>query len=169
MPEFTDFVRKPFKISAVQITEENIDELCELIGHKVVETAPGRKFILVNRRIVHHTQRAAIGWWVTTMDDNLRCYPDKVFTRQFMEYDDVWEPHLEEPRPSYSDEDTSPVEVIEEAAAKTEETLASTGTPANDIHEAAADEGQPSNADEDAADEALAAIADAQAQAAEEA
>lgn len=186
MPEFTEFIRKPFKIKAVQITEENIEDLCELIGLEVKTKDDGTPYIKVNRKVVPYTHQASPGWWVTEMGDQLRCYPDRVFTRQFTEHNEAWEESgwLEEEKPQHNKPESKPeiksepeeIDISEtetegdgpnigDVAALTEETLASTGTPSNNIHEAGVDEDLPSNEDEDAADEALAAIADAQAEA----
>lgn len=81
--EFETFVRMPFTIQATQVTEENIDELCKLVGHEVKKKADGTRYIVVNRKIVPQGYRAYIGWWVTQMGDNLRVYPNKVFEDQF--------------------------------------------------------------------------------------
>lgn len=97
MQEYTAFIRKPFKIEAVQITEENIQELAELLGGSVQEKK-GRPFIMCNRKVTPQSDRAQLGGWITVMDNNLRVYPDKVFRRMFMEFTEEWEPHLEEPR-----------------------------------------------------------------------
>jgi hypothetical protein len=87
--EFSDFVRRPFAIQAVQITDENMEELCGLIGHEIKEKGTSR-FIVVNRRIVPQGNKAYVGWWVTQMGDNLRCYPNRIFTQQFVPMTDEW-------------------------------------------------------------------------------
>jgi hypothetical protein len=86
---FTEFVRKPFKIEAEQITNENMDEVCELIGHEV-RTQGESRYIVVNRRIVPNGYRAYAGWWITQMGDNFRCYPKRVFEDQFVPMSDEW-------------------------------------------------------------------------------
>lgn len=80
--KFDNFVRKPFAVKATRITEENIEEVAKLIGE--VRVKDGQKFIAVNRRIVPTVGRAFIGWYVTILDDNLRCYSPKIFRDQFL-------------------------------------------------------------------------------------
>ena len=92
--EFTPYTRRPFAIEAVQITEENIAELAELVGD--LEEKDGQKFIRINKRLVPNIHRAYVGWWVTRMEDNLRCYSDKIFNEQF-EPADVGEEALKLP------------------------------------------------------------------------
>jgi hypothetical protein len=82
--EFSQFVRRPFSVEAIQITEENMEEVAELIGR--VETAKGITFISLNRRLIPVVHRAYVGWWVTRLDDDFRCYSNKVFNSQFIAY-----------------------------------------------------------------------------------
>lgn len=79
---FEHFVRKPFVVKATRITEENIEEVAKLVGE--VRVKDGQKIIAINRRIVPNVGRAFIGWYVTILDDNLRCYSPKIFREQFM-------------------------------------------------------------------------------------
>ena len=79
---FNTYKRRPFVVQAVQITPENIEECAELIG-EVGYTPEGEAFIRVNKRIVPNINRAYAGWWITRMEDNLRCYNPKVFVAQF--------------------------------------------------------------------------------------
>jgi hypothetical protein len=113
--EFLKFVRKPFMIEAVQITEENMDELCKLIGHEVRPKGDTR-FIVVNKHIVPNGYRAYVGWWVTKMGDNLRCYPNRVFIDQFIPYGPEWESWFE-------DEDSDVSTQLEDEAESTRTVL----------------------------------------------
>ena len=84
--EFTTFVRKPFTVEAVEITEDNIGEIAELIGtlrHK----ENGTPYVAVNRRLVPNLFRVYVGFWMTKMGDgdNIRCYSRRVFNQQFIE------------------------------------------------------------------------------------
>lgn len=91
MVEFTDFVRQPFKIEAVQITDDNMDALAELLNSTVITTEDGTsQYISVNRKVVPQGSKAYVGWWVTIMGKKLRCYPNKIFTQQFTEMTDEW-------------------------------------------------------------------------------
>lgn len=80
----TPFVRKPFEVEAVQITEENIASLAKYIGdleHQEGDTP----YIKVDRRLVPNVFRVTPGFWMTRMGDNTRCYSDKIFTEQFVQ------------------------------------------------------------------------------------
>ena len=80
--EFTGtYTRKPFAVEAIEITEENIALLAPLLGE--LKEKDGVPFIALDKRIVPNIHRAFIGWWVTRMDDNLRCYSPKIFEEQF--------------------------------------------------------------------------------------
>lgn len=88
--EFTEFVRRPFKVEAIKITDENIHEIAEMIGEVKVHTKTKEKFILLDKRIVPSMARAYVGWWVTRFNDNLRVYSNKIFLEQFAVCDEGW-------------------------------------------------------------------------------
>lgn len=90
--EFIGHIRRPFVVQAVQITEENIDEVAALVGN-VVER-DGKKYISLDRRLVPNIRKAYIGWWITKLDDNIRCYSPKVFEAEFMQYTEEWDAWL---------------------------------------------------------------------------
>lgn len=81
--DFERFIRTPFQVKATKITEENIELVAELVGE--VREKNGEKYIALDRRIVPNVARAHVGWWVTVLGDNLRCYSPKVYKEQFME------------------------------------------------------------------------------------
>lgn len=82
MVEYNTYQRKPFYVEAVEITAENIEELAPLVGDfKKLED--GTPYILVDQRLVPNLHRAFIGYWITKMGDNVRCYANKIFTDQF--------------------------------------------------------------------------------------
>lgn len=81
--EFSTYTRKPFVVEATCITAENIEDVAKLIGD-IRTKDDGTPFIVVNRRIIPSISRVYIGYWLTQMGDNLRCYSDKVFTEQFI-------------------------------------------------------------------------------------
>lgn len=85
--ELTTFVRKPFTVEAVEITEANINELAEFIG--TVRTKDnGSPYIQVDRRLVPNVFRVYPGFWMTKMGDNIRCYSKRIFKEQFIESTD---------------------------------------------------------------------------------
>lgn len=80
--EFSQFIRKPFVVQAIEITEENMEDVAKYIG--TVRTKGDVTFIALDRRIVPNVSRAFVGWWLTILGDNYRCYAPKVFNEQFI-------------------------------------------------------------------------------------
>ena len=85
---FNPFVRRPFPVEAEVITAENIDAFAKLLGE--LKEKDGEKHILLDRRIIPQIKRAYIGWYVTKLDENYRCYSPKVFDREFVAMDEGW-------------------------------------------------------------------------------
>jgi hypothetical protein len=83
--EFTTFIRKPFKVQAIEITHDNIAEIAEMIGELRTDDK-GTPYISVNRRLVPNIFRAHIGYWVTIMgeDNNIRCLSRFIFYHHFV-------------------------------------------------------------------------------------
>lgn len=82
-PQFTEFVRKPFVVEAIEITRDNIEELAEHIGVFRVKD-DGTPYISVNRLLIQNVYRVYPGFWMTRMGDNIRCYSRKIFRDQFV-------------------------------------------------------------------------------------
>lgn len=82
--EFTEYVRKPFKIEAIEITEENISEVAQYVGD-LDETEDGTPFIRVDRSLVPGIPRVYLGFFMTRMGDYTRCYSRRVFFEQFVQ------------------------------------------------------------------------------------
>lgn len=82
--EFVTYVRKPFVIEAIEITDENISELADLIG-TLRKKPNGTIYIQVDRKLVPTVHRVYPGFWMTKMDDNIRCYARRTFLEQFVE------------------------------------------------------------------------------------
>lgn len=82
--EFTTFVRKPFIVEAVEVTEENIEEIAEHVG-TLRQKEDGTTYINVDRRLFPNIYRVYPGFWMTKMGDNIRCYSKQVFKKQFIE------------------------------------------------------------------------------------
>jgi len=83
--EMTSFVRKPFNVEAVEITTENIEELAEFIGTVKYKEGSGQPYIHVDKRLVPNIYKVYPGFWMTRMNDNIRCYSRKIFMEQFVE------------------------------------------------------------------------------------
>jgi hypothetical protein len=82
--EYTNFVRKPFVVEAVELTRENIEEAAEHVG--ILRTKrDGNPYIQVNPLLVPNVERVFLGFYMTRMGDNIRCYSKRVFNDQFTE------------------------------------------------------------------------------------
>ncbi len=82
--EFTTYVRKPFTVDAVEITEDNIAEIAERVG-TLRQKEDGTSYIQVNRRLVPNIYRVYPGFFMTELDGNVRCYSKRVFESLFVE------------------------------------------------------------------------------------
>jgi hypothetical protein len=82
--EFKSFIRKPFRVSAIEITVENIHELADLVG-EFKEDADSGPYIIADPEKVPTVNRVVPGYWITQMGKNLRCYSAKAFHEQFAE------------------------------------------------------------------------------------
>lgn len=85
--DFTTFVRKPFTVEAVEVTRENIAEIAPLVG-TLKEKDDGTPYIHVDKRLVPNIFRVYPGFWMTKMNDNIRCYSKRIFLEQFIENTD---------------------------------------------------------------------------------
>jgi hypothetical protein len=80
--EFTKFVRKPFFVEAIEITNENIAEIAPFVG-ELKEKPNGQPFIHVDKKKVPNVFRVYPGFWMTRMGDQVRVYAERVFKEQF--------------------------------------------------------------------------------------
>lgn len=96
--EFIKFIRRPFEVDALEITEENIREVAKLIAFGNVRKKDGAHFIIVDRRIIPGgIERVYPGWFLTKMGNNYRCYAPTLFNAQFLENaPEEWHEFLEE-------------------------------------------------------------------------
>jgi len=79
----TTYVRKPFLVDAVEITDKNISELASLVG-TLQNKDDGTIYIQVDRRLVPNVFRVYPGFWMTKMDGNIRCYSKQIFDKLFI-------------------------------------------------------------------------------------
>lgn len=80
--EFIEHVRKPFTVDALQITEENLDELAPLIG-EIREKPDGERYIEVDPDLIPNLVNVYVGFYLTRIGKNMRCYSQRIFTQQF--------------------------------------------------------------------------------------
>lgn len=81
---FSDFVRKPFIVQAIEITEDNIEDLAEFIG-TIRKKPNGTPYIQVERTLVPNIFQVYPGFWMTKMGENIRCYSRRAFKEQFID------------------------------------------------------------------------------------
>jgi hypothetical protein len=80
---FEHFVRKPFAVEAIQITDENIEELAPFIG-ALEKQENGRWVIIVDRKLIRNLDKVYSGYWLTKMGTTLRCYSQNAFAKHFV-------------------------------------------------------------------------------------
>lgn len=85
--EFTNYVRKPFSVQAIEVTEENIRDVARglNIGTVKYDEETGEPYILVDKKKIPNVNRVHAGFFVTKMGNNIRCYNPQVFPQQFTE------------------------------------------------------------------------------------
>lgn len=82
--QFKTYVRKPFTVSAVEVTEDNIEDIAKLCG--TIETnGEGQRFIKVTNDSVKTVTRVYVGFWMTKNGDNIRFYSNRIFSQQFIQ------------------------------------------------------------------------------------
>jgi hypothetical protein len=88
MIEFTSFERRPFVVEAALITDDNIEELAPMVGTFELDDK-GAKSIKVDRKRVPTIRRCWVGWYITRMGDQLRCFEPTIFEEQFRPHQPV--------------------------------------------------------------------------------
>lgn len=79
--ELTEFVRLPYRVHAVLITEENIEEVAKSVG--TLDRDDDGPFIRVNRKRVPNVYKVRPGYWMTKLDKKIRCFAPHIFEAQF--------------------------------------------------------------------------------------
>lgn len=86
--EYQDFVRKPFVVKAVEVTEENIREIADELGKLKYDENDGTPYVAVEKGKVPNVNRVQLGWFMTKHGKRTHCYAPGVFEKQFVELDD---------------------------------------------------------------------------------
>lgn len=92
--EFTTYVRKPFVVSAVEVTLDNIEEVAKNVGD-IKYNDDETPYILVDPRMVPNVDRVYLGYFMTKVGKNIRCYSKKIFAQQFIEKSEDVQPWLD--------------------------------------------------------------------------
>lgn len=96
--EYVEYIRKPFKVTAVEVTADNIEELNReyKIGD-MDEKDDGTPFINVTNKFkIPNVSRVFPGYMLTKMGKNVRCFSRKIFFQQFADMTPEWSKYLEE-------------------------------------------------------------------------
>lgn len=97
MIETVKYVRKPFEVQAVQVTEENFEEIAEWCNGTIVtvrtpKAADGqaKRYIKVNvsRPLNERQTQAYVGDWLLEAEKGLKVYADGPFARNFTKAED---------------------------------------------------------------------------------
>ena len=89
MIETRKYVRKPFEVRALQVTEENFEEVAKWCGGSIVTTrspeGETKRYIKVNvsRPLNERQTQAYVGDWLLEADKGLKVYADGPFVRNF--------------------------------------------------------------------------------------
>ena len=86
--QYEDFVRKPFVVKAIEVTEENIQEIADELGKLKYDEDTGVPYIAVERGRVPNVNRVQLGWFMTKHGKRTHCYAPEIFERQFVENDE---------------------------------------------------------------------------------
>jgi|SRR6478609_8553605 len=85
--EELEYIRKPFTVTAILITRENIAELAPRIG-TLRTRDDGVPWIEVDPAKIPKVPRVYPGFYLTNMGGNDRVYSSKIFHEQFVQTDD---------------------------------------------------------------------------------
>lgn len=79
------FVRNPFYVDAVQVTEENIADVSEWVKGPINTSNEGKKFVKVKvKRFFNPRQtQAFVGDWVLFAGDGFKVYTEEAFKKTF--------------------------------------------------------------------------------------
>ena len=85
--EFINYLRKPFVVEAVEITEENIEEVALMIAQDgaVSKDDEGKPYILIDRRLVPSIHKAWPGYYMSRFDGKFRVFSPKAFANEFVQ------------------------------------------------------------------------------------
>jgi len=119
------FIRRPFVVEAIRITPENIEELAPEVGTLEHKT-DGTPYIKVDRNKVPAVFKVWVGYWLTRMNGNVRCYSSKVFKEQFTEATEegmAWVAYMNTHQEPSEVVETTPSEELPQVATEEPETV----------------------------------------------
>lgn len=84
MLDISTYLRKPFEVQAVQVTEDNIYDIAKWCSGEIM-SEDGKRFIKVRvERVLNERQtRAFAGDWVLFAGKSFKVYTDKAFKTSF--------------------------------------------------------------------------------------
>ena len=72
----------PFEVKAVEITDENIEEIATLIG-EIEINEEGEKVIRTDKRVIKGFRTVPVGWFMSKVGRSFRIYKPLAFERTF--------------------------------------------------------------------------------------
>lgn len=95
------FIRKPFFVDALRVTEENIEQIAKWCGGTIESEKRGKKdvsYILVpvSNPLSDRQKKAFVGDWVLYSNGNWKSYTHRAFEASFEPYRQNVEPVQEE-------------------------------------------------------------------------
>lgn len=84
MLETTQYIRKPFSIDAVQVTDDNIKEVAKWVDSEVRTDSQGQYVkVRVHRPLNDRQTKAYVGDWVLYAGTGYKVYTPKAFAQSF--------------------------------------------------------------------------------------
>lgn len=85
------YVRKPFNVEAVQVTEENLQEIADWCNGELRQTADGTPFVKVDvqRPLSTRQTRGFVGDWILFAGRGFKVYTQKAFEGSFEKQKEV--------------------------------------------------------------------------------
>lgn len=81
---FAKFARRPFLVDAIMVTVDNLDIIAPLIG-EVKTKVDGTRYIQADRNLVPNVSKVYPGFYMTCLDNTIRCFSPRVFRQQFVD------------------------------------------------------------------------------------
>ena len=88
--DLKSYVRRPFTVTAIRVTDENMSDVADWCEGEIRTTANGTSFIKVNvnRPATARQTRAFVGDWLLYAGRGFKVYTDRAFELSFEEESD---------------------------------------------------------------------------------
>lgn len=83
--ELQTYLRIPFAVEAIQLTEENMEEVAKLVGEVMTDEQTGERYIRPDRsKVTFVKNRCRPGCWFTFKGGQIQHFPNKAFTKSYV-------------------------------------------------------------------------------------